>query len=400
MPEIISQKAAGISPSLTLAISAKAKQLKAQGKSIIEFGAGEPDFNTPKYIIDAAHEALDKGLTKYTDASGTAELKNAIKAKLKADNSLDYDTKQIIISNGAKHTLYNAILAIVEDGDEVIIPSPYWLTYPELVKLAGGRNVTVETTRESGFKITPRQLEKAITPKIKAFILNSPSNPTGAVYSEKELREIAQVLRGRDIYIISDEIYEKLVYGCSHVSIASLSDELYQKTIVVNGLSKCYSMTGWRIGYMAAPQKIASAASAIQSHTTSNPNSIAQYASVAALTDERGIAFVEEMRSTFMARRDYMVERINSIRNLSCPAPDGAFYIMLDISAIKGKTAPGGQTLKTSLDVCDGLIDYGVAAVPGIAFGADDYLRLSYAASLDSIKEGLNRIEKFIGDLV
>ncbi|MDD4003465.1 MAG: pyridoxal phosphate-dependent aminotransferase, partial [Clostridia bacterium] len=251
LTNIISSKAASIKPSLTLAITEKAKLLKSQGVSVIGFGAGEPDLATPKYIIDAAREALDKNVTKYTPASGTVQLKNAIKAKLKKDNNLEYQTNQIVISNGAKHSLYNAIFALIESGDEVILPAPYWLTYPELVNLAGGKTVIIETTQQNGFKITPSQLERAITPRTKAFILNSPSNPTGAVYSEKELTQLGKVLSDRDIYIISDEIYEKLVYGCKHISIAQLSSELYDKTVLVNGLSKCYSMTGWRIGYIA-----------------------------------------------------------------------------------------------------------------------------------------------------
>lgn len=399
LTNIISSKAASIKPSLTLAITEKAKLLKSQGVSVIGFGAGEPDLATPKYIIDAAREALDKNVTKYTPASGTVQLKNAIKAKLKKDNNLEYQTNQIVISNGAKHSLYNAIFALIESGDEVILPAPYWLTYPELVNLAGGKTVIIETTQQNGFKITPSQLERAITPRTKAFILNSPSNPTGAVYSEKELAQLGKVLSGRDIYIISDEIYEKLVYGCKHISIAQLSSELYDKTVLVNGLSKCYSMTGWRIGYIAAPAEIASAVSAVQSHMTSNANSIAQYASEVALSSAKGYEFTDSMVSIFRQRRDYMVDKINSIKNLSCFKPDGAFYVMLNISKLKGKKTVKGEVLKGSLDITEKLLDYGVAAVPGIAFGADDYLRLSYAISLEDIKEGLNKIEKFANDI-
>jgi aspartate aminotransferase len=399
LKNIIASKAAAIKPSLTLSVTEKAKILKSLGVSIIGFGAGEPDLPTPKYIVDAAHEALEKNFTKYTPASGTAQLKNAIKAKLKKDNNLDYQANQIVISNGAKHSLYNAIFALIDSGDEVILPAPYWLTYPELVNLAGGKTVIIETTQQNGFKITPSQLESAITPKTKAFILNSPSNPTGAVYSKKELEELGKVLSGRDIYIISDEIYEKLVYGCEHVSIAQLGKELYDKTVLVNGLSKCYSMTGWRIGYIAAPAGIASAVSAVQSHMTSNPNSIAQYASEVALSSEEGYKFIDEMVGIFRQRRDYMVDKINSIKNLSCFKPDGAFYVMLNISQLRGKKTVKGETLGGSLDVTEKLLNYGVAAVPGIAFGADDYLRLSYAISLEDIKEGLNRIEKFANDI-
>jgi aspartate aminotransferase len=394
----LAARAAGITPSLTLAITAKAKKMKAEGVSIISFGAGEPDFNTPQYIIEAAKKALDKGLTKYTESSGIVALKKAIAEKFLKDNNLKYNINQIIVSNGAKHSLYNACSAIINEGDEVIIPSPYWLTYPELVKLNGGVPVYIATDKKQGFKVTAKQLEKAITPRTKAFILNSPSNPTGAVYSEEELKALAKVLEQSGIYIISDEIYEKLIYKGKHISVASLSQELYNKTIVVNGMSKSYSMTGWRIGYLAAPTEIAEAIDAIQSHETSNPNSIAQYASLEALTNPEGEKFLKEMVNTFNERRIYAVNKIKSIKGIDCYEPEGAFYVMVDIRKLKGKSYKG-NALGGSVDVAEKLLDYGVAAVPGIAFGDDGYLRLSIAISLEDIKEGLDRLEKFVYSL-
>lgn len=396
--DALAARAKGITPSLTLSITAKAKKMKAEGVSIISFGAGEPDFNTPYYIIEAAKKALDEGFTKYTESSGILPLKKAICDKLKNDNNLSYTPKQIIISNGAKHSLYNAFSAIINQGDEVIIPSPYWLTYPELVKLAGGVPVYIKTEKESGFKVTPQQLKNAITPKTKAFVLNSPSNPTGAVYSEEELKAIGTVLEEKEIFIISDEIYEKLIYEGKHVSIASLSQKLYNYTIVVNGLSKSHSMTGWRIGYIAAAEEIANAIDAIQSHETSNANSIAQYASLEALTNPEGKAFLAKMFDTFNERREFIVKKIKSIKGLDCYRPDGAFYVMTDIRGIIGKSYKG-NILKGSVDIAEYLLDFGVAAVPGIAFGDDGYLRLSYAISLEDILEGLERMEKFVNSL-
>lgn len=396
--EIITKKAAGISPSLTLSITAKAKKMKAEGKSIISFGAGEPDFNTPQYVIDAAKNALEKGYTKYTEASGIFALRQAIAEKLKKDNNLNYEANQIIVSNGAKHSLFNALFALVSDSDEVIVPSPYWLTYPELIRLCGAKPVFAQTKAENGFKLTAEQLQKNITKKTKAIILNSPCNPTGAVYTKKELTDIAEILQDKDIYIISDEIYEKLIYNGEHISIASISQKMYEKTVVINGMSKSYSMTGWRIGYLAAPLKIAKAINAVQSHVTSNPNSIAQYASLEALTNIEGEKFLTDMVKIFKQRRQFMVDKIKSIQNLSCIEPNGAFYVMLNISKLKGKSYKG-FTMENSIDVADKLLDLGVAAVPGIAFGADDYLRLSYAISIEDIKEGLNRIEQFTKEI-
>jgi len=395
----INDKVAGITPSLTLSITAKAKKMKSEGISVIGFGAGEPDFNTPEYVNEAAKKALDKGFTKYTEASGITPLRQAIADKLKTENNLNYDIDQIIVSNGAKHSLFNSLFVLLSEGDEVIIPSPYWLTYPELVRLSGGVSVFIKTQAKNGFKVTPDELKKVITPKTKAFILNSPNNPTGAVYTKEELEALGKVLVENGIFIISDEIYEKLIYGSEHFSIASLSKELYDSTIVINGMSKSYSMTGWRIGYLAAPKEIAKAINAVQSHATSNPNTIAQYASLEALINPQGKIFLNNMVKIFNERRKYMVERINKIKGVSCITPGGAFYVMLDISILKGKKYKD-NVMKGSIDIAEKMLDFGVAAVPGIAFGTDDYLRLSYAISLEDIKEGLNRIEKFVNIVV
>lgn len=395
----VAARAAGISPSLTLAITAKAKKMKAEGISVIGFGAGEPDFNTPDYIIEAAKRSLDNGFTKYTESSGLLELRRAICDKFKNDNNLEYQPAQIVVSNGAKHSLFNAISAIIEEGDEVIIPSPYWLTYPELVGLAGGKNVFVRTTEANAFKLTAQQLSDAITPRTKAIILNSPSNPTGSVYNEGELREIAAVLEQSGIWIISDEIYEKLNYSdTKHISIASLSPKLYSRTITVNGMSKSYSMTGWRVGYLGAPLHIAKAIDALQSHATSNACTTSQYAALEALTNPKGEEFLQTMLDTFRARMEYITVSINKIQDLSCVAPEGAFYVMVNISKLKGKKYKG-SVLQGSLDISEKMLDARVAAVPGIAFGDDDFLRLSYAISMDDIKEGLSRIESFCKEL-
>ncbi|MEG2539250.1 MAG: pyridoxal phosphate-dependent aminotransferase [Clostridium sp.] len=391
----LSRRAKDISASVTLAITAKAKKLKSEGVDIVSFGAGEPDFNTPPNIIDAAQKALDSGLTRYTPASGIGELKAAICQKLKEDNNLSYKEDEIVVSNGAKHSLYNALFAICNEGDEVIIPVPYWVSYPELVKLVGAVPVYIETPEENEFKYKIEDLKKAITSKTKAIILNSPNNPTGSVYSLEELQEIAALAIENDIIVISDEIYEKLVYeDVVHVSIASLSDEIKDRTIVVNGVSKSYAMTGWRIGYTACNSTIAKIMSNFQSHATSNPNSIAQYASVEAISGSQDE--VNRMKGEFEKRRDFMVDKVNSIEGLSCRKPKGAFYVMINITGIKGRVINGVE-IKTSVDFCDALLDGAkVAAIPGAGFGSDDYIRLSYATSMDNIKEGLNRIENFI----
>lgn len=396
---IISEKISKIAPSLTLEITAKAKKMKAEGISVIGFGAGEPDFNTPDYIIEGAKKALDTGFTKYTPASGMPELKKAICEKFYKDNGLKYEPAQIVISSGAKSSLYHAICALVDEGDEVILPSPYWLTYPELIKLAGGKCVFLPAGKENGYKVTAEQIISAVTPKTKCIILNSPNNPTGAVYSEKELRDIAKVAEDKKLFVISDEIYEKLIYcGEKHFSIAAVNDYMKGHTVVVNGVSKSYAMTGWRIGYLAAPLEIAKAISSMQSHTTSNACSISQYASVVALTDERGEEFIEKMQKIFDERRKYMVQALNEIDGIVCIEPKGAFYVFVDVSAFYGKKYEG-TVINGSLSFAECALKAGVALIPGAAFGDDNCIRLSYAISMEDIKEGINRIAKFIREI-
>ncbi len=396
---MVSKKVGEIAPSLTLEITAKAKKLKAEGVSIIGFGAGEPDFNTPEYITNAAKHALDIGFTKYTPAAGMPELKEAICKKFLKDNGLSYEPSQIVVSTGAKSSLFHAICAMVDESDEVILPSPYWLTYPELVKLAGGKSVFIKTTANDGYKMTAEELSDAVTDKTKLLILNSPNNPTGAVYSEKELSAIAKVCEEKGLYVISDEIYEKLVYGGEkHVSIAALSPYMKEHTVVVNGMSKSYSMTGWRIGYLAAPKDIAKAVSSMQSHTTSNACSIAQYASVAALESEESDKFIEKMQKTFDERRIYMVKTLQAIKGVVLPEPKGAFYVFADVSAFYGKSFQD-EKVTGSLSFAELALKKGVAVVPGIAFGDDDCIRLSYAISIEDIKEGLKRLKDFIAEL-
>ncbi len=395
----ISKKVKEIAPSLTLEITAKAKKMKSEGISIIGFGAGEPDFNTPEFIIESAKKALDIGFTKYTPAAGMVELKNAICNKFLKDNGLKYEPNQIVISSGAKSSLYHAICAIVDEGDEVILPSPFWLTYPELIKLASGTCVYVQTEKVNGYKMTAEQFRTAITDKTKCLILNSPNNPTGAVYSEEELNAIAKVAEEKGIYVISDEIYEKLVYGGEkHYSIAQYSEWMKEHTIVINGMSKTYSMTGWRIGYLAAPLAIAKAISSMQSHTTSNACSIAQYASVAALTDNKGEEFVSEMQKVFDERRKLMIKMLSDVENIVCIEPKGAFYVFVDVSALYGKSFEGAK-IEGSLSFADCALKKGVALIPGVAFGNDDCIRLSYAISKEDIVEGLNRLKAFVNEL-
>lgn len=391
------KRISSISPSLTLAITAKSKAMKAEGKSVIGFGAGEPDFNTPQHIIDAAKEALDKGYTKYTPSSGLPALRKKIAEKLKEEQGLDYDPSQIIVSSGAKHSIFNAMFALIEEGDEVIIPSPYWLTYPEVVKVCGGVSVFVKGHRENHFKIDPKDLKKAITPKTKMLVFNSPSNPTGSVYTEAEIRAIGKVCEEAGIWVLSDEIYSKLIYdGVQHFSIARCSEALKEKTVIVNGVSKTYAMTGWRIGWLAAPKEVAKAIDSFQSHATSNPSTISQYATLAAL--EGSEEELEKMREVFNDRRKYMIERIHSIPDLDCIEPDGAFYIMLVVDKLYGKRFRG-RKIGGSLDVADMLLEKGVAVVPGIAFGDDECVRLSYAISKEDIKTGLDRIEEFVREV-
>jgi len=390
-----SKKFESISPSPTLAIDAKFKEMKAAGHDVVGFGAGEPDFDTPSHIKQAAIDAILGGKTKYTPASGTIELKKAVCDKFLKDNGLIYKPENIVVSNGAKHSLINAFGAILNPGDEVIVPAPFWVSYPEMIKYNDGVPVILYTTEEDGFKFTAKQLEDAITPKTKALVLNSPSNPTGMVYTETELRKIADVCMKHNLYIVSDEIYEHLVYGdAKHVSVASFSDEIKDKTIIINGLSKTYAMTGWRIGFTASNAKIAKLMANVQSHTTSNPNSIAQEAAVAALTgpsDE-----LKEMISQFDMRRKYMVERINSIDGVSCKEPMGAFYVMMNIEKLIGKTIKG-KLIESADDFAEIFLENQlVAVVPGTGFEAPHHVRWSYATSLENIKEGLSRLENLL----
>ncbi|MDI3541077.1 MAG: aspartate aminotransferase [Thermosediminibacterales bacterium] len=391
----LSKRAQQISPSITLSITAKARELKDQGVDVISFGAGEPDFDTPKHIQDEGIRAIKEGFTRYTAASGINELKEAICTKLKKENDLEYDLGQIVISNGAKHSLYNAFLAIINPGDEVIIPVPYWVSYPELVKLADGVPVYINLKEDNDFKIDVDELRNKITSKTKAIILNYPNNPTGSIYNKAELTEIAEIAVENNIYVISDEIYEKLIYdGNEHVSIASLGKEIKDLTILINGVSKAYSMTGWRIGYAAGNHKVIKAMSSIQSHSTSNPNSIAQKAAVAALTGDQEP--IKNMVKEFSRRRDYMVDKLNSIRGITCNKPSGAFYVMANISKFFGSTVDGRE-ITNSVEFAEVLLDKGeVAVIPGSAFGTDRFVRLSYATSMENIKRGLDKIEEFV----
>ncbi len=373
-------------PSITLAISAKAKAMKAEGIDVCSFSAGEPDFPTPKHICEAAKTALDEGKTRYGAAVGELKLRQAIANKLQQDNNLSYTPENIIVTNGGKFSLYNLMQVLIESGDEVIIPAPYWLSYPEMVKLAAGTPVIVNTSAENNYKITPEELDKAITPKTKLFVFNSPSNPTGAVYRPSEVRALAEVIVERDILVVADEIYEKILYDdAEHLSIGSLDDEIFSRTITSSGFAKSHSMTGWRVGYAAAPMEILKAMAKIQSHSTSNVCTFAQYGAIAAL--ESSQECVQEMLDAFTQRRSYMYQAINDIPVLSCPKPDGAFYLFVDIS----------KTGKKSLEFCEELLETKqVAAVPGIAFGMDDCIRFSYATDINTIKEGIKRLSEFV----
>ncbi|MBU4257742.1 pyridoxal phosphate-dependent aminotransferase [Patescibacteria group bacterium] len=391
----ISQKVGSISPSVTLAITAKAKQMKAEGIDIIGFGAGEPDFDTPDHIKEAAKKALDEGFTKYTPTSGIPELKKAICRKFKTDNNLDYLPDEVLVSCGAKHSIFNATLALCNEGDEVILPSPYWVSYPEMIKVAGAKAVVLKTSHEDSFKISPQQLKEVITPKTKLLILNSPSNPTGMVYSKEELVAISEILVEKGVFCISDEIYEKIIYDeQEHISIASLSPEIKKLTTVVNGVSKSYSMTGWRIGYAAGSKEIIKAMSNLQSHSTSNPTSISQKASLAALEGSQEPLYY--MVAEFAKRRDCIVKRLNSIKGIVCLKPQGAFYVFADVSKIIGKTFKE-RVIKDSASLADILLEeVNVAVVPGGDFGAVEYIRLSYATSMENITKGLDRIKEFV----
>lgn len=394
----LSKKAQAVKPSSTLAITAKAKELRAKGIDVVGFGAGEPDFNTPENVCDAAIEAIKDGFTKYTPASGTNELKEAICKKFKEFNGLDYKPDQIVISNGGKHSLSNVFNAILNPGDEVIIPAPYWLSYPEMVKLSDGVPVFVTGEKENGYKVTASQIEEAITDKTKALVINTPSNPTGMVYSEDELRAIADVAVKHDIYVVADEMYEYLIYGEEkHISIASFSEEIYRRTITCSGLSKSYAMTGWRVGYTGSSPEIAKLMGSIQSHATSNPNSIAQKAAVEALDGPQET--VEAMKEEFDKRRRYMYEHISGMPYVSTLEPKGAFYIFVDTGEALKKEYRG-EKIGTTARLAEILLeDYSVAVVPCNDFGFPNHIRLSYAISMEQIKKGLERMENFLKSL-
>lgn len=394
----LSRKAKSINPSITLSITAKAKELKDAGVDVVSFGVGEPDFNTPQNIINAAIKAMEEGKTKYTPTPGVVELKRAICDKFKIDNNVEYKASQIIVSTGAKQCLANAFMAILNPGDEVLVAVPYWVSYPELIMLADGKAVFVNTGEENDYKYTLEALEKACTNKTKAIIITSPNNPTGTIYSKEELECIAEFAKAKDLIIVADEIYEKLIYDDKkHISISSLSEDAYKRTIVINGLSKSYAMTGWRVGFAAASEEIIKIMTSIQSHITSNVNSISQYAAIEALNgpDEE----LKKMVIEFEQRRDFMMSKIATMDNVTAIRPNGAFYVMINVGKYFGKSI-NGVTISDSVNFASELLEEEkVALVPGAAFGLDEYVRLSYATSRDLIEEGLNRIERFLGKL-
>ncbi|GAA0077544.1 pyridoxal phosphate-dependent aminotransferase [Clostridium sp. CTA-5] len=394
----LSRKAENINPSITLEITAKAKELKKSGVDVVSFGAGEPDFNTPQNIINAAIKAMEEGKTKYTPAGGILELKETICDKFKNDNNLSYKPNQVTISTGAKQCLANVFMAILNPGDEVLIPIPYWVSYPELVKLADGIPVFVQTSKENNYKYTLEELESAVTDKTKAIILNSPNNPTGTIYHEEELRIIADFAKKHDILIISDEIYEKLIYDNEkHISIASLNEDAYNRTIVINGVSKTYAMTGWRLGYVAASEKITKLMTSIQSHMTSNVNTITQYATIEALTGPK--ENLEKMISEFESRRNFMLDKLSKVNEVSIIKPNGAFYVMVNIEKYLNTTFKG-EEINDSLDFARVLLEEEkVAVIPGSGFGLDNYIRLSYATSIDIIEKGIDRLSIFLSKI-
>lgn len=394
----LAERVQKIQPSPTLVIDAKAKALKAQGVDVIGFGAGEPDFDTPQNIKDAAKRAIDSGFTRYTPVGGTDELKDAVIAKLQRDNGLEFTREQISVACGAKHSLYNISQALIQEGDEVIIPAPYWVSYPDQVLLAGGKPVFIETDESTSFKITPEQLEKAVTPRTRALVLNSPCNPTGSSYGREELRELGRVCLGHDFVIISDDIYERLIYdGLEFFNIASAVPELAPRTIVVNGVSKTYAMTGWRIGYAAGPREIIAAMTKMQSQSTSNPSSIAQKAAVEALNGPQDA--VAMMTAEFAKRRSYIVDWLAAVPGFSCFRSTGAFYAFPNVSGVYGRSFDG-RTISNSTELAAYFLEHArVAVVPGIAFGTDKYIRLSYATSLENIRKGIDRIEEAVANL-
>ncbi|MHC4916725.1 MAG: pyridoxal phosphate-dependent aminotransferase [Planctomycetota bacterium] len=388
-----------VGESVTLAVTAKAKAMKADGIDVVAFAAGEPDFDTPAYVSAAGKAAIDAGQTRYTPATGTPDLKKAVAAKLERDSGLTYDpAREVMISCGAKHVIYNLVQVLCGEGQEVVVPAPYWVSYPEMAKLAGGEPVFPAAGADQEFKLTPAQLEKAITAKTAVVLLNSPSNPTGSVYSREELTALAEVLAEKDVWVISDEIYEKLVYdGVEHCSIAALNPDLRKRTLTVNGHSKAYAMTGWRIGYAAGPAGVIKAAGSLQSHSTSGPSTMCQAAALAALTEnDGGAAELEAMRTEFQKRRDLIVDRLNALPGVSCVKPRGAFYVFPDFSACYGREI-GGAKVDGSLSLCAAALEAAhVALVPGIAFGEDKCVRMSFAASSEMINKGLDRLEKLL----
>ncbi len=396
---MISKRAKAVAPSETLKISAKAKELKRQGKSIISLSAGEPDFQTPEHICKAAIKAINDGFHGYTMNTGTPELREAIANKLKRDNRLDFNPSQIIVSNGAKQSLGFSMLALLDPGDEIIIPAPHWVSYPEMAKLAEAKPVIVRTSFSSNYKMTGEQLEKAISSKTKALVLCSPSNPTGACYTKEELKALADVLNNHpDIYIISDEIYEYIVFEEDHTSILNVAPELKERTLLINGFSKGFAMTGWRLGYMAGPQEVVDALAKIQSQETSAPSSISQKAGEAAYKGD--LSAVHHMRKEFRKRRDYIIEELNNIEGLKCFTPSGAFYVFPDISHYLGTATDSGRKIDNSTELCMYLIEeQGLATVPGDAFGEPHGIRLSYASSMEELQEAMKRLKKGLGSL-
>jgi aspartate aminotransferase len=382
-----------IFPSLTLAMNTKAKQMKDKGVNVISFAAGEPDFTTPRHIKDAGIRAIEENKTYYTPASGIIELKREIVQKLKTDNGLEYTTEQITVNSGAKHSVFNVLAVLIEEGDEVIVPAPYWVSYSEMVRILGGKNTIIPTTEDSGFKITPDDLNRVMGPRTKVFLLNSPCNPTGSVYSREELFSLAEYLEHRDVVIISDEIYEKILYdGKTHESIARFSENMKNKTVVINGVSKAFSMTGWRIGYAAGPANIIGAVNKLQGHTSGNPTSISQWAVLEALRGDFG--FFESWIKEFKRRRDYIVGELNGIPGISCSKPEGAFYVFPNVSGLYGKEFQG-KVINDSVGIADYLLEHGkIAVVPGKAFGADNYIRISFATSMENIVEGIKRLKE------
>jgi len=391
----VSKRAQAVPPSATIAVTSRAKELKAQGVDVLSFGAGEPDFDTPEFIKDSAIKAMKSGRTKYTATAGIIELRTAIADKLKRENNLDYSPEQVIVNIGAKHSVYETMQAVLDEGDEVILPAPYWVTYPEAVKLAGAIPKVIQTDSRNSHKITPEQLKAAINEKTALLVLNSPNNPGGFAYSPEELADIAKVLEGTDVMVLSDEIYEKLIYGrTKFVSFASLSADAYNRTMTINGLSKAFAMTGWRLGYTAGPIEAVKAMARLQSHMTQNAVTFTQAAAITALTDNSGI--VEQMRAEFEKRGKCMAEGLNSIDGIVCPEPMGAFYCFPDVSAHYGRTI-GGVKVNGSMDFAETLLEQAnVAVVPGKPFGCDNNVRLSFACSLEQISSGIERISKWL----